>query len=130
MQIASQVCKKRPPARADRAVPEATALKADAAQHRVNRLCKKLLGLQEEDVLMRRYFISTVSALRSYALRNIFQLGYELVDLIMQLKTAQSVWAIEYERSLGNSEPQLIRLKRTPNSPLGHMEGNLQSVML
>ena len=57
---------------------------------------KSVLNLPEEDVLLRRYFITTVSGLRRYARDNRSQMGDELVDLIMHLKTAQFVWVIEY----------------------------------
>ncbi len=57
---------------------------------------KAVLNLPEEDVLLRRYFVTTVSALRRFARENVSQFGDELVDLFMELKTAQFVWVIEY----------------------------------
>ena len=57
---------------------------------------KEVLNLPEEDTLLRRYFITTVSALRRFARENISQFGDELTDLLMHLKTTQFVWVIEY----------------------------------
>ena len=54
------------------------------------------LNLPEDEEFLRRYFITTVSALRRYARENRSQMGDELVDLFMHLKTAQFVWVIEY----------------------------------
>ena len=57
---------------------------------------KSVLNLPEEDILLRRYFVMTVSALRRYARENRSQMGDELVDLFMHLRTTQFVWVIEY----------------------------------
>ena len=57
---------------------------------------KAVLDLPEEDMLLRRYFITTVSALRRFARENISQFGDELVNLLMHLETTQFVWVIEY----------------------------------
>ena len=57
---------------------------------------KKVLGLPEEDVLLRRYFITTVSALRRFARQKRSQLGDELMNLLMHLRTTQFVWVVEY----------------------------------
>ena len=57
---------------------------------------KSVLNLPDEDILLRRYFITTVSGLRRYARENRSQMGDELVDLFMHLKTTQFVWVIEY----------------------------------
>ena len=57
---------------------------------------KEALKLPEEDTLLRRYFITTVSALRRFARENVSQFGDELADLLMQLKATQFVWVIEY----------------------------------
>ena len=57
---------------------------------------KTVLNLPEEDTLLQRYFITTVSALRRFARDNVSQLGNELADLLMNLQTAQFVWVIEY----------------------------------
>ena len=50
----------------------------------------------EEPLTLRRYFITTVSALRQYARENQSALGDCLVGLMMQLETAQFVWVMEY----------------------------------
>ena len=57
---------------------------------------KSVLSLPDEDFLLRRYFITTVSGLRRYARDHRSQMGDELVDLLMHLKTTQFVWVIEY----------------------------------
>ena len=55
-----------------------------------------VLGLSGEEILLRRYFITTISALRRYAREHQSQMGDKLVNLIMHLKTAQFVWVVEY----------------------------------
>ena len=60
------------------------------------RSSKSVLNLPEEDDLLRRYFITSVSGLRRYARDNRSQMGDELVELLMHLRTAQFVWVIEY----------------------------------
>ena len=57
---------------------------------------KTVLNLPDEDTLLRRHFITTVSALRRFARKNVSQLGDELADLLMHLTTTQFVWVIEY----------------------------------
>ena len=57
---------------------------------------KAVLNLPEEDTLLQRYFITTVSALRRFARENVSQFGDVLADLLMHLKTTQFVWVIEY----------------------------------
>ena len=52
--------------------------------------------LSEDDTLLRRYFVTTVSALRRFARERASQFGAELVDLLMQVRTTQFVWVIEY----------------------------------
>ena len=59
-------------------------------------LLKNKLKLPDEDKLLRRYFITTVSALRRYARKHQSQLGDELVHLLMCLKTAQFIWVVEF----------------------------------
>lgn len=49
-----------------------------------------------EDQLLRRYFITTISALRRYASERRSELGDDLVNMIMRLNTAQFVWVVEY----------------------------------
>ena len=57
---------------------------------------KDILGLPDENDLLRRYFITTISALRRYARDNQSQMGTELVNLLMRLKTAQFIWVVEF----------------------------------
>lgn len=57
---------------------------------------KAVLNLPAEDLLLRRYFVTTVSALRRFARKNVSQFGDELVNLFMHLRTTQFVWVIEY----------------------------------
>ena len=57
---------------------------------------KQYLGLPDEQDLVRRYFVTTISALRRFARNNQSQMGDELVNLIMRLRTAQFVWIVEY----------------------------------
>jgi hypothetical protein len=45
---------------------------------------------------LRRYFVTTVSALRRFAREKDSQLGDELVNMFMRLQTAQFVWVVEY----------------------------------
>ena len=52
--------------------------------------------LPTEDSLLRRYFITTISAFRRYARQNQSYMGSELVNLLMRLNTAQFIWVIEY----------------------------------
>lgn len=54
------------------------------------------LRLSSEKNLLRRYFITTISALRRYARESQSQMGDELVNLLMRLKTAQFIWVVEY----------------------------------
>ena len=57
---------------------------------------KAKLSLPDEIILLRRYFITTISALRRYVRKNRSQMGEELVSLFMHMRTAQFVWVIEY----------------------------------
>ena len=57
---------------------------------------KDSFKLPEKDKLLRRYFITTVSALRHYARENQSSLGSKLVNLFMRLNTAQFIWVVEY----------------------------------
>ena len=57
---------------------------------------KNILGLPAEGKLIRRYFITTISALRRDARTLQSQMGDELVNLLMRLKTAQFIWVVEY----------------------------------
>jgi hypothetical protein len=46
--------------------------------------------------ILRRYFVTTVAALRRFATERRSELGDNLVNMIMRLKTAQFVWVVEY----------------------------------
>lgn len=59
-------------------------------------LSKSILKLPEKDKLLRRYFITTISALRRYARTNQSSVGGGLVNLLMRLNTAQFIWVVEY----------------------------------
>ena len=56
----------------------------------------KIAGLPDQDKLIRRSFVTTISALRRFARKRLSELGAELVDLIMRLETAQFLWIVEY----------------------------------
>lgn len=56
----------------------------------------EFLELPNEETCLRRYFITTISALRRYARQNQSQMGDVLVGLIMRLNTAQFIWIVEY----------------------------------
>ena len=59
-------------------------------------LIKNRLKLPDDDKLLRRYFITTISALRRYARKQQSQMGDVLVNLLMCLKTPQFIWVVEY----------------------------------
>lgn len=59
-------------------------------------ILKLELPMPAEDQLLRRYFVTTVSALRRFARDKSSQLGSELVNMLMRLKSAQFVWVVEY----------------------------------
>lgn len=58
----------------------------------------KALGvkLPAEDHLIRRYFVTTIAGLRRFAWDRRSELGTELVNMLMRLRTAQFVWIVEY----------------------------------
>ena len=62
----------------------------------MNMIYREMLNLTEDDTLLRRYFVTTVSALRRFARQRVSQFGSELVDLLLHLRTTQFVWVIEY----------------------------------
>jgi len=59
-------------------------------------LLKRMIDLPEEDFLLQRYFVTTISALRRFARQRVSEFGAELVNILMQLKTTQFIWVIEY----------------------------------
>ncbi|QGN54081.1 hypothetical protein [Novosphingobium sp. Gsoil 351] len=80
-------------------LPEKVFYSAEAMERYSLALHKGLastLSLPAENVLLRRYFITTISALRRYAREYESQFGDELVNILMRLKTAQFIWVVEY----------------------------------
>jgi hypothetical protein len=59
-------------------------------------LASELAGLPASNVMLRRYFITTVSRLREDARERSSQYGDELLNIMMRLNTAQFVWVVEY----------------------------------
>ena len=57
---------------------------------------KGMLKLPAKDKLLRRYFITTISAFRRHARKNQSNMGGRLVNLLMRLNTAQFIWVVEY----------------------------------
>jgi hypothetical protein len=57
---------------------------------------KKLIPMPSKNQLLRRYFVTSISRLRAFALKERSALGAELVNMFMRLKTAQFVWVVEY----------------------------------
>ena len=49
-----------------------------------------------ENDMVRRYYVTTLSALRNFAREKESQLGDVLMGAIMRLRTAQFVWVVEY----------------------------------
>lgn len=83
------------------ALPEKIFYSASAVGHQSLDFYRTLKALRptmmpEEDQLLRRYFITTVSALRRHASERRSELGDDLVNIIMRLSTAQFVWVVEY----------------------------------
>jgi hypothetical protein len=80
-------------------LPEKVFYSAEAMERYSLALHKALastLSLPGEDTLLRRYFITTVSALRRHAREYESQFGDVLVNILMRLKTAQFIWVLEY----------------------------------
>ncbi|MCY4484908.1 MAG: hypothetical protein OXC12_18705 [Spirochaetaceae bacterium] len=57
---------------------------------------KKGLGVEEGGVLMRRYFMTTISELRGHAREYESQMGNVLVRLLMEVDSPHYVWVIEF----------------------------------
>lgn len=80
-------------------LPEKIFYSAEAMERYSLALYKALastLNLPATNVLLRRYFITTVSALRRHAREYESQFGDVLVNILMRLKTAQFIWVVEY----------------------------------
>jgi hypothetical protein len=54
------------------------------------------MPLPNADNLVRRFYVTTLSALRQYARENASQLGDVLVGAIMRLRASQFIWIVEY----------------------------------
>lgn len=61
-----------------------------------SKLVAPVIPMPAQDELVLRYFVTTISDLRRYARDNQSQMGDKLVAAIMQLRTAQYVWMVEY----------------------------------
>lgn len=59
-------------------------------------LVAELSGLPARDQMLRRFFVTTVSRLRTFARERESEMGKELVNILMRLDTAQFVWVVEY----------------------------------
>lgn len=57
---------------------------------------RKIFDMPDGDQLLRRYFVTTISALRHYARERQSELGEVLIGLLMHLDTAQFIWIVEY----------------------------------
>lgn len=81
------------------ALPEKIFYSADAVESLSKNLSSLLweaLEVPDGDKLLRRYFVTTISALRRYAREHWSELGEILVGLLMRLDTAQFIWIVEY----------------------------------
>ena len=81
------------------ALPDKIYYPADAVDRlsqSVATLLRQRWGGNEEPVKLRRYFITTVSALRKHIRQNQSHMGDILVGLMMRIDTAQFVWVVEY----------------------------------
>jgi hypothetical protein len=80
-------------------LPEKVHYPADAVDRQSLTLYDLLathMAMPSRDRLLRRYFITTLSALRRFARQNESQLGDVLVGTLMRLQTSQFVWVVEY----------------------------------
>lgn len=60
-------------------------------------LLQKLgVALPPQDHLLRRYFVTTIAALRRFAWDRRSEFGDKLMNILMRLKTAQFVWVVEF----------------------------------
>lgn len=85
------------------ALPEKIYYPANAvesfSEQALNSVHRSILEPSNEEVYLRRNFITTISALRRYARENRTMLGDTLVGLIMRLNTTQFIWIVEYATS-------------------------------
>ena len=59
-------------------------------------LLARRMTMPPKQGLLRRYFITTLSALRRFSRQNESQFGDILVGILMRLQTSQFVWIVEY----------------------------------
>lgn len=80
------------------ALPEKIFYPADAVDQLAPTLfdLKKILAFPRRSNCVIRYFVTTVSALRTFVRDRVSEFGPELVNEIMQLPSAQFVWIVEY----------------------------------
>ncbi len=68
----------------------------DVLSHRLARVLTQGFGVPEENVEIRRYFMTTISELRREVRKRASQMGDALVGSFMRLNSAQYVWVIEF----------------------------------
>ena len=154
-------------------LPDKIYYPADAVEKQSHALYASLstvMPMPAQTELIRRYFVTTLSALRRYARKNESQLGDILVGAIMRLRTSQFIWVVEYasadqwnlghvsaraildataspydptpmwfvhdesnaiffDRDTATPAANVVKLMRSPNTPLGRMEQNLRPVV-
>jgi hypothetical protein len=80
-------------------LPDKIYYPADAVEkqsHAFHGLLSAVMPVPTQSELVRRYFVTTLSALRRYAREKESQLGGVLVGAIMRLRTSQFIWVVEY----------------------------------
>ena len=154
-------------------LPDKIYYPADAVEKQSHALYASLstvMPMPAQTELIRRYFVTTLSALRRDARKNESQLGDILVGAIMRLRTSQFIWVVEYasadqwnlehvsaraildataspydptpmwfvhdesnaiffDRDTATPAANVVKLMRSPNTPLGRMEQNLRPVV-
>jgi hypothetical protein len=68
----------------------------DALSFRLAAALKNRFEVEERDVRIRRYFMTTISELRGHAREYESQMGNILVHLVMELDSAHYVWVVEF----------------------------------
>jgi hypothetical protein len=80
-------------------LPDKVYYPADAVEvfsQRVERWLTRVRAPDQEQLQLRRYFITSISRLREHVRDQYSYLGNRLLDLTMHLETAQYVWVIEF----------------------------------
>ncbi len=80
-------------------------------------------ALPSGEDLVTRYFITTASGLRDYVRRNASQFDADLLQVVMQLRTAQFIWVVEYaskaQWQAGHIAARaILDASASPNDPL------------